>query len=40
MRPRKPSGPISPTLGSLVLTLAIGATLTGIIFMMTEQNGS
>ena len=25
---------------SLVLTLAIGATLTGIIFMMTEQNGS
>jgi hypothetical protein len=28
------------SLGALVLTFAIGATLTGIIFMMTENNDS
>jgi hypothetical protein len=28
------------SLGALVLTFAIGATLTGAIFMMTEKNDS
>ena len=28
------------SLGTLVLTFAIGATLTGIVFMMTENNDS
>ena len=28
------------SLGALVLTFAIGATLTGVIFMMTENNDS
>jgi hypothetical protein len=28
------------SLGALVLTFAIGATLTGVIFMMTEESDS
>jgi hypothetical protein len=28
------------SLGALVLTFAIGATLTGVIFMMTDENDS